>query len=129
MSTLQIGKAIYKILSDDDVLKNKVNNKIYPLIANENTTFPFIVYRRSGISESETKDKLYAEYVDVELNIVTDRYEESIEIAEMGKSILEKTRGTVEEIDIRKISVTDAEEDYSNDAFIQKLTLKINTNK
>ena len=40
MSGLQIGKAIKTILSGID--------KVYPLVADEGTTYPFVVYRRSG---------------------------------------------------------------------------------
>ena len=129
MSTLTIGKALYKILSDHTGITDRVNKKIYPLIADDNTSFPFIVYRRSGILEHETKDKMYGESVEVELVIVTDRYDESIVLAEMIKDIFESTRGIIENIDIRKIQITDAEEEYSDNAFVQKLTLKINTNK
>ena len=40
--SLQIGKAIYHLLSKDSRIKEKVGSKIYPLIVEESTTFPFI---------------------------------------------------------------------------------------
>lgn len=45
--SLQIGKAIYHLLSKDSRIKEKVGSKIYPLIVEESTTFPFIVYKRT----------------------------------------------------------------------------------
>ena len=44
--SLQVGKAIYNLLSNDANVTGRVQNKIYPLIADTGTTFPFIVYRR-----------------------------------------------------------------------------------
>ena len=41
--SLQIGKAIYHLLSKDSRIKEKVGSKIYPLIVEESTTFPFIM--------------------------------------------------------------------------------------
>ena len=46
--SLQVGKAIYNLLSNDANVTGRVQNKIYPLIADTGTTFPFIVYRRTG---------------------------------------------------------------------------------
>ena len=40
MDSLNIGKAIYTILQTSI----DIDKKIYPLIADEGTTFPFIIY-------------------------------------------------------------------------------------
>ena len=50
--SLQVGKAIYNLLSNDANVTGRVQNKIYPLIADTGTTFPFIVYR--SITSSAT---------------------------------------------------------------------------
>ena len=42
MSSLQIGKAIYTILAKNNI------SKVFPLVADEGTTFPFIVLLLSG---------------------------------------------------------------------------------
>ena len=41
MKNFYIGKEINRILKDNNVLK--VQGKIFPLVANPNTTFPFLV--------------------------------------------------------------------------------------
>lgn len=43
--SLQIGKAIYHLLKKDSRIKEKVGSKIYPLIVEESTTFPFIIIK------------------------------------------------------------------------------------
>lgn len=75
MSGLQLGKAIKTILSGID--------KVYPLVADKGTTFPFIVYRRTGLSPSSTKDRYsYREMGTVEVLIAANSYDESITLAE-----------------------------------------------
>jgi hypothetical protein len=116
--SLQIGKAIYSLLSSDDELTNKVHNKIFPLIANINTTFPFIVYKRDSIEPQYTKDYLTGETITMEIVIASNDYVESIEIADKVRSILDNYRGTVEGISIRNIRMTEADEDYLEDTYI-----------
>ena len=71
--SLQIGKAIYDILSNDSDVVDRVQNKIYPLIADVDTTFPFIVYKRTGIAPADSKDRfVFDEDVFVDTNDVWD---------------------------------------------------------
>ena len=52
-TSLNIGTVIKEILYRDEPLKNLVKNQVFPLIAEENTTFPFIVYRRNSIRKAQ----------------------------------------------------------------------------
>lgn len=120
--SLQIGKAIYHILSNDTDVVDRVQNKIYPLIADVDTTFPFIIYKRTGITPADSKDRfIYSEDVYVEVLIASDKYNESIEIADLVRTALQK--GSYD--GIKDIAFTDADEDYLQDTFIQNLTFKI----
>ena len=120
--SLQIGKAIYHILSNDTDVVDRVQNKIYPLIADVDTTFPFIVYKRTGISPADSKDRfIFDEDVFVDVVVASDKYNESIEIAELVRNSLEK--GSY--MGIKDIQLVDADEDYFEDTFIQKLTIKL----
>jgi|AATC01.1.fsa_nt_gi hypothetical protein len=49
MNGLEIGKAIYKVLEG--------TTEVYPLVADKETNYPFIVYRRSGLTHANTKDR------------------------------------------------------------------------
>ena len=121
MSSLQIGKAIYTILAKNNI------SKVFPLVADEGTTFPFIVYKRSGLEPANTKDVYnFSELATLDIIVAANTYEESITIAEKVKDILEHSRGTYADINIEEITLDDADEDYLEDTFIQKLTFKIN---
>ena len=127
--SLQIGKAIYHILRNDDNVTAKVNQKIFPLIANEGTTFPFIIYKRSGLEPATTKDRyVYKESVYVEVVIAAESYNESIDIADVVRSAFINKQGNISGIEVQGIELTTADEDYIEDTFTQTLTFKINTN-
>lgn len=127
MTTLQIGKIIKTLLLSNEQLKSYIGDKVYPLIADTSTTYPFIIYRRSAIEKSSTKDD-EDESVNVELYIVCDKYDQSISIAELVRSTLEHNRGTFgTNLFIDDIIITDASESYEGDAFVQFLTITIKT--
>ena len=113
MSSLQIGKAIYTILAKNNI------SKVFPLVADEGTTFPFIVYKRSGLEPANTKDRYnFSELATLDIIVAANTYEESITIAEQVKDILEHSRGTYADINIEEITLDDADEDYLEDTFI-----------
>lgn len=120
--SLQIGKAIYHILSNDKDVVDRVQNKIYPLIADVDTTFPFIVYKRTGIAPADSKDRfVFDEDVFVDIVVASDKYNESIEIADLVRTaLLEGSYNSINDIEL-----IDADEDYFEDTFIQNLTFKI----
>ena len=120
MDSLNIGKAIYTILQTSI----DIDKKIYPLIADEGTTFSFIIYKRTGLTPESTKDNTN-ENVSVEINIASSNYSESIDLAIKVRKALEHKKGTYSDIAIEDIVIDDATEDYIEDTFIQTLTFKI----
>lgn len=118
MNGLEIGKAIYKVLEG--------TTKVYPLVADMGASYPFITYRRSGLSHANTKDRFnYQELATVEVIVASDKYAEALQIAKQILGRMEYTRGMYENISISEIKLVNAEEDYIEDAFIQKLTFNI----
>lgn len=124
MKGLQIGKAINAILAEENI------QKVFPIVADEGTTFPFIVYRRIGLQSARdnyTKDRFYDDtrYSRVEVLIADTNYKGCLELADKVADILVKTRGIFNGIKIREITLEDADEDYIEDTFIQKLIFNI----
>lgn len=118
MTGLEVGKAIYKILEG---IKS-----VYPIVADQGAEFPYIVYRRAGLSHANTKDRFnYQEVATVEVIVAATSYLESIELAKQVMYRLEHTRGLYNEISINEIKLIDAEEDYIENTFIQRLTFSI----
>ena len=121
--SLQIGKAIYHLLSKDSRIKEKVGSKIYPLIVEESTTFPFIVYKRTNISPNYTNES-----VTVDVVIASKDYTDTVELADYVRDALEGRRGNFAGIEINDIRMISADEEYIEDTFIQNITFDINTN-
>ena len=108
-NSLLIGKYIYRVLSEDEVLSDRVTSrKIFPLVANADTTYPFIVYSRTDLTVEYCKDGVVGNTVDFQIIVVSDNYVESLEVANQIRSILEMKRYNDEDIcisDIRLSSV------------------------
>lgn len=126
---IQIGKAVYQLLSSDTEVTEKVENRIYPLIADQGTIYPFIIYKRTGIEPITSKDRfICSEITSVDVVVASDRYDESIEVAELVKDALIGKNGIYSGIKVVDIDMISADEDYIEDTFIQNLTFNIKTN-
>ena len=65
-NSILIGKYIYKLLTEDEVLAKIVTpKKIFPLVANAETTYPFIVYSRTGLNVEYCKDGIVEDTVEI----------------------------------------------------------------
>lgn len=118
MKGIAVGKAIFDILEGIE--------NVYPLVVDKNVKFPFVVYRRTGMQAANIKDRYcYSEIATVEIIVVSNDYEESIDVASKVLHRLEHTRGKFNDIEIYETELIDTDEDYIEDTYIQKLIFKI----
>lgn len=127
-TSLNIGKVIKEILYRDEALNNLVKNQVFPLIAEENTTFPFIVYRRNSIRKASTKDYVNDEIASVDVVVASDKYSQSVEIAERVRFVLERGEYEGENFSVDNISLSNASEQYMQNTYIQTLTFDVEIN-
>ena len=81
-NSILVGKHIRNILVGDETLSQYLQSgQITALVANENTTFPFIVFSRTGLTPSYTKDGLLESNITFEIVCVSTDYVASLEIA------------------------------------------------
>lgn len=120
MKNFKIGSEIRNVILSSTAVKNAVDTKVFPLIANAGTTFPFIVYRRSSYSPKSDKDVLN-ETVYIEIAIICNNYEQSVSIAnDVADVLLAYESDTIEEIKVTNIS-----EEFISNSFVQKVNLQI----
>lgn len=120
MKNFKIGSEIRNVILSSSAVKNAVETKVFPLIANAGTTFPFIVYRRSSYSPQSDKDTL-SESVYIEIAIISNYYEQSVNIAnDVADALIHYKSDNIEEIKVTNIS-----EEYISDSFVQKVNLQI----
>ena len=125
MQSLKVGKEIYSHLKENKSLTDIVGNKIYPIIVEKDTNYPFIVYKRSNVIPDYTKDYHFKDDVIVDIICVSNHYVESVEIATLVRESLEDKRIG----DINSIKLESADEDFIDDAYIQTLTFNLTINK
>lgn len=126
-SSLKIGRVIHSNLKD--IIR------IFPIIADKGITGDFAVYRRTSLTPSDTKDLYnFEEVAYMDVIVVSANYNDSLELAQAVKIRMESVTGSFETdkeeaIIIDKIEMINASEDWQNDAYIQRLTFKINIEK
>ena len=125
-NSILVGKHIRNILVGDETLSQYLQSgQITALVANENTTFPFIVFSRTGLTPSYTKDGLLESNITFEIVCVSTDYVESLEIANIVRNLLECKCYTDEELYIKQIILSAVNEDYMYDAHVQRLTFSM----
>lgn len=116
---LYIGQYIYSAL-----VNNRITAKIYRIIADSNAKYPFIIYRRSGLVTTTTKDGITYQDVDVEIVVESDKYAVGLELADQVCSILTREDVEFEGIYIEDAKIMSASEDFiDNEGFIQRFTI------
>lgn len=122
---ISVGSAIRTILSGNKDLMKRVKNQLYPIIAPEGTTFPFITYRRNS-NEMGTKDGQFDNGV-VSILIASDKYEDGVEIAETVKDTLVAKNQNINGILINYIKLNSTVEDYNPEAngYMQELSFSV----
>lgn len=117
---ISINKHIYKLLNEDEELNKIISHKCYPIVAEESTTFPFVIFKRSNVIAEYTKDGNVQDTVDINIAVAAVNYNQTVAIAERIREILELRRNSY----FNNIILTSVFEDYVNETFTQELTFK-----
>lgn len=120
MTAISINKYIYNILINDEVIKGLVADKIFPLVAEEETTFPFIIFRRNSITTEYCKDGRTFDNVEVSISTVANDYTTTVEIMERIRELFELNKK-----DFVSVHLSSVTEDYIDNAFIQEIVFSI----
>ena len=118
MSGLSVNKYIYNILINDEIIKGIVSNKIYPLVAEESTTFPFVIFRKNNVNTEYSKDGSVRDSVSFSVTAIAVDYITTIDIAERVRELLENKRNNY----FNRITLESVTEDYMDNAYVQELT-------
>lgn len=117
----KITTEVRAILLASDSIKDVVGEKIFPVIAPENTKGDFIVYQRDGYKQDSTKFGVYQQMPIVNVIAVSERYERS---QEMVSLIYDTLSGDFANPDIH-IELEDSTEDFIDNKYIQVLQFSI----
>ena len=127
-NSLLIGKYIRKFLTENQEVNSLTHGNIGPLVANENTTFPFIVFSRSSLTPDYDKDGNYQDNIEVQIIAVSNDYTQVIDVANAVRKAIDRHTYSDDTIDITSMRLSTAQEEYVDDAYLQILTFSIMTN-
>lgn len=122
VNSILVGKHIFSLLSENEAIKGYVGDKIYPLIAENSATYPFIIYYRGTISNTTIKEAFANDNVTYSITVVSNKYVESLEIANLVRSTLEFKGLQFDDMNIRNSHLTNITETYYEGAYIQVMT-------
>lgn len=123
INTLNIGKYIYTTLQQSE----DITCKVYPLVADNDAKYPFIIYKRVNLLSSDVKDGIIEDDVTIEIVVVSDKYSVGVDIATKVRELLEKEHVTFQEMEIDDCKIVLATEEFNN-AFVQRMQFNFKVN-
>ena len=121
MTGIEINKYIKNWLHGDAVLQQKVGvQNMKPLVLSP-TSYPFISWTHDEIIPEYTKDGCIVDHVDEIIAIVSNDYEEAVEIAAEVRKLLEYQKFENSDVYIPTITVSSVTEDMYKDAYLLQI--------
>lgn len=132
MKNFEIGAEIRDILMTNSALTEALKQekddgstetKIYPIIADSEATFPFLIYRRMSYTPDNNKD-YSGEKIYIEFYVCATRYSESVDLINMVADTLNRKSTEL----IEDIEITNLYEDYIYDTYVQYASVEVTLN-
>lgn len=124
MNMFKITTEIRTILIESEEVKTLIDEKVFPIIAPENTDGDFIVYQRDGFKQDITKFGVACQTPLVNVTAVSGDYDRSQNLASL---IYDTLSGEFTNPDMR-IHLEDSTEDFIDNKYIQVLQFSIKPN-
>lgn len=110
--SIQLGKAIYTILSGNSIVYNYVGTKIYPMVIPEEILLPAIVYERNSTPIYSRDGVAYSDS-NFEITILSEVYIETIDISTAVFNALNNYTGTIADVEIGDIRLLNVDETFA----------------
>ena len=122
---MNVGKAVYGILSGTSAVTDIVSTNIFPEIAEQETATPFIVYQLQGVAPEDTHDgpsKL--DEVRMEIICFSDSYNGAADLADKVRGALDRVSGTYNGVNVESVQFNnvDIEIEYDPRRYSQVTT-------
>ena len=117
MTTNEIGKAIYGLLSGQSAITNIVSTRIYPISVPQFADFPFVVYTTTDTEPTMTKDgSSPLDVITVQIDMYANDFDTNTTLAGAIRSTLDFYEGTVYGQAIQRITMLNSSDgDYNAD--------------
>ena len=126
-NSILVSKYIRRFLVENEEVQGLIDvNKIFPLIDNADTTFPFIVFQRSNLMPIYTKDILTENQITMVIIVVSNDYIQSLDLANAVRHALEGNIYRDNDIVISAMKMESITEETLEDAYIQRMVFTFN---
>lgn len=116
-SSISVIKHIFRILSSDKTLNEMVGTKIFPIVADDDVKFPYIILERTSITPYTYKGGVGYDKATFQIKIADSDYINTINIAEKVRELLELKTSSY----FKRIEFSSCNEDFMNDTYRQTL--------
>ena len=116
-SSISINKHIFSILTSDKSLKEMVGTKIFPIVADDDVKFAYIILERTCITPYTYKGGVGYDKATFQIKIADSDYINTINIAEKVRELLELRTSNY----FKRIEFSNCNEDFLNDTYRQTL--------
>ena len=109
-------------ISSEELQSSKTvqSPKVFPLIAKENTTYPFIVYQKSNVFESNRNKDSYSTNITMDVIVFTASYDDMCRISELAYDAIKKHfRGVAS-----NVSMVGDSENFAEDCWFQVMSFQ-----
>lgn len=123
-NSLKIGQYILEVLKDNEELISLLGeDKIWPIVARQDTLLPYITYTRDASNIQYTKITGHDNSISFTYRVFSEDYDEGLNIVNLLRNILERrTINFPNEIRINDIKVQSVYESFADDVFCQTIT-------
>ena len=128
VNSILIGQLIYDVITDNSSSVSSTITKVYPLVADNETLKPFVVYSKTNVFVNEyTKDGIVSDKVSFSITVVSSTYLQSCDLANKIRSMFEGKKISNNDLTIYNIRLTSNTESYADkDTFIQTMFFECN---
>lgn len=106
---LSVVSYIYDKIKNDEGLTSVLNDRIFPLVAEEGTEYPYLIMKLESINPAYTKDGRVYDNITASVSVYAKDYKTVVGIQEQVRSLLESHSFKLESFN----------EDFNSDAYRQ----------
>ena len=125
---MNVGKAIYYVLSNATSVTDIAGTRIYPELAEQEAAAPYVVYQIVSVNPDDTNDgPAVIDEVSIDILCVAESYNEAAELATATRAALDRVRGTYNGVNVESIQYdsTDSDVQDSPRRYEQTVTLTV----
>lgn len=116
---LSVVSYIYDKITNDEDLTSVLNDRIFPLVAEEGTEYPYLIMKLETITPAYTKDGRIYDNITVSVSVYAKDYKTVVGIQEQVRNLLEAYSFKLESFN----------EDFNSDAYRQTVHYRTFYNK